>query len=73
MRRMLLLPLMLMAAVMPIVESQAQQPRPLRKVALLVGPSTYLHDFGKLPHLDDDVLRWRRNCGRRRSSTRWWC
>jgi len=42
--------------VLPFVESLlAQQPR---KVALLIGPKTYLFlgDAAQLPHLDDDVL-----------------
>lgn len=55
--RLLPLPLLILSAVLPFVESLVAQPpaRPPRKVALLVGPKEYLHDFATLPHLDDDV------------------
>ena len=57
MPRPFMIPLLVLVAVLPFVESLAAQPpaRPPRKVALLVGPKEYLHDFNTLPHLDDDV------------------
>ena len=56
MRRFLVIPLLL-AVVLPfaVVLFAQEKPRPPRKVALLVGPKQYLHDFSALPHLDDDV------------------
>jgi Leucine-rich repeat (LRR) protein len=48
----LLVSVSLYASLLPL---NAQEPRPPRKVALLIGPATYLHDFTPLPYLDADV------------------
>lgn len=57
MRSLAAVALLSLAAVVPVVDVLFAQPetRKPRKVALLVGPSTYLHDFDKLNYAAADV------------------